>query len=119
MNIYERIWREIRSGENIDLYVTIVIAFVLVILSLFGFASSGVIASLTLAVLGLLAISNLVNRHRVEELIKQVAESAKGFFFDEFPADFKENFESAKEIWLVGVTLRGTLANYYGLIEKN
>jgi len=118
MKIFERIWRDIRSGESIDLYATIVIAFVLVILGLFGFASSGVIASLTLTVLGLLAISNLVNRHRVEELIKQVAESANSFFFDEFPADFKENFESAKEIWLVGVTLRGTLRNYYGLIER-
>ena len=118
MKIFEQLWRDVRSGESIDLYATIVIAFVLVALGLFGVASSSIIASLTLTVLGLLAISNLVNRHRVEELINQVAESAKGFFFDEFPTDFKENFESAREIWLVGVTLRGTVRNYYGLIEE-
>lgn len=118
MKILERIWRDVRSGESIDLYATIAIAFVVVILSLVSSVSSNVVSSLTLTVLGLLAISNLVNRHRVEELIKQIAESAQSFFLDEFPADFKENFESAKEIWLVGVTLRGTIRDYYGLIER-
>jgi hypothetical protein len=73
---------------------------------------------LILTVLGLLAISNLVNRHRIENLIDRVSESAKGFFQDEYPPDFKNNFQSAKEIWLVGVSLRGTMKDYYGIMEE-
>jgi hypothetical protein len=35
MQLLEKIWRDIRTGESIDLYATIIIAFALVVLSLF------------------------------------------------------------------------------------
>lgn len=118
MRFHGKIWEDIRHGENIDQYATILFAFGLGILGLLGITPSGLIASLTLAILGLLAVSNLVNRYRVEELSQKLSQTSKGFFLEEFPADFKDNFQSAKEIWLIGVTLSRLLKNNYGRIEE-
>ena len=49
-----KIWSDIRKGQNIDLLLTVALSFVLVALNLFGIASSSLVASLTLAVLGLI-----------------------------------------------------------------
>jgi hypothetical protein len=40
------------------------------------------------------------------------------FFLEEFPSDFKENFEPAKEVWLIGVTLRRILKTEYAKLEE-
>lgn len=118
MRLLEKIWEDIRHGENIDQYATIVFAFALGILGLLGITTSESIASLTLAVLGLLAVSNLVNRHRVEELSQKLSQSSKGFFLEEFPPEFKRDFQSAKEVLLIGVTLSRLIKTNYGIIEE-
>lgn len=117
MGVMRQIWSDIRHGESIDLYATIVIAFVVVVLSLFGFASPMLVQALTLTVLGLLAISNLVNRYRLEQLAERVVASTEDLFMDEFPTRFKSDFESVKEAWLIGVTLRKTITEYSTMIE--
>ena len=71
------LWDDIRKGENIDLYLTIAAAVIFVVLNLVGVASTSFLAPLTLAVLGLLAITNLGNRHRMEELLAQKALTLK------------------------------------------
>lgn len=117
MNFLEKMWEDIRHGENIDQYATILLAFTLGVLGVFGIASAELISSLTLTVLGLLAISNLVNRRQIEVLSQKVLQSAESFFSDEFSPDFKGNFETAEEIWLIGVTLSRLLKSDYGKIE--
>jgi hypothetical protein len=118
MQTLERIWADIRRGENIDLYATVCIAFGLVILALLNIAPSEWIPPLTLTVLGLLAISNLGSRHRTEELLEKFAQSSDTVFMDEFPTSIKSDFAAAKEVWLVGVSLVGTIGNAYAEIER-
>jgi hypothetical protein len=117
MRFLDKIWDDIRHGENIDQYATIIVALILVVLGLLGIAPAELIASLTLGVLGLLALSNLVNRHRLEALAEEVARSSQGFFLEDFPPDFKDDFQAATEVWLVGVTLSRFLKNNYGALE--
>lgn len=79
MKFSENFWREIKRGESIDLYATIVLAFTLVLLNAIGVhMSEGLIGSLTLTVLGLLAISALVSRHRIEQLPKKIVRNSEG-----------------------------------------
>lgn len=118
MRLIEKIWEDVRHGENIDQYATIVFAFTLGALGLLGITKPELIASLTLAVLGLLAVSNLVNRYRVEELSQKLSQSSKGFFVEEFPPEFKDDFKSAKEVLLIGVTLSRFIKTNYGVIEE-
>jgi hypothetical protein len=73
MKLLNKFWDEIKRGENIDLYLTVVASIILVILNLTGFASQSLVAPLTLAVLGLLAISNLGNRYQIQSLIEKLS----------------------------------------------
>lgn len=66
MQMLRRIWEDVRRGENIDLYLTVGVAIVLALLNVLGFAPQSLIAPVTLAVLGLLAINSLVNRRKIE-----------------------------------------------------
>jgi hypothetical protein len=118
MRTLNRIWNDISHFENIDLYITVVVAVGLAILNLLGVAPSTYIAPLTLAVLGLLGFTSLINRHRIEELQETLTHSTGEFFMDEFPAEWKNNFDTANEIWLMGVSLHRTVNFNYEKIER-
>jgi len=118
MNFLNHIWKDIGRGENIDLYVTVLIALVLVILNIIGFAPSNWMAPLTLAVLGLLAISNLGSRYKLEQFINNFNRSAESFFQDEYPSNILDLIKSSSEIWFIGVTLNRTIKNYFHILEQ-
>lgn len=118
MQMLEKIWADIRKGENIDLYLTVVVSLGVAALSLVGANVTPFIAPLTLAVLGLLAISSLVNRQRLEALTQRQLQSIGSFFANEYPADFKAQLASGKHVWLVGVTLSRTIKNNYIDLEE-
>jgi hypothetical protein len=113
-----RIWDDIRSGENIDLYITVIVAIGLAILNVIGVAPQTYLAPITLAVLGLLAITSLGNRYRIEELLQKQVQSTDTFYVEEYPSSYKNDFETAEELWLIGVSLRRTFQANYPKIEQ-
>lgn len=113
-----RVWDDIRRGENIDLYLTIGAAIGFVALNLAGVASTAMLAPLTLAVLGLLAITHLSNRRRMDELLNRQAQTLDDFFRDDFPTSYLEDLEKATELWLVGVSRTGTIKSHYERLER-
>jgi len=118
MQILERIWDDFRSGENIDLYVTVIVAIGLAILNVVGIAPQTHLAPITLAVLGLLAITSLGNRYRIERLLQGQSWSIDDFYMKEYPSSYKEDFETAQELWLIGISLRRTIQANYPMIEQ-
>ena len=111
------IWDDIKQGENIDLYLTVFVSITLALLNIFGLAHNDWIPSITLAVLGLLAVSSLVNRKKIEDALKD-AKERDGNFLDCFPADWQERMENADELWVVGVNLSRTVVSYFSLFEQ-
>lgn len=118
MQTLSRFWNDIRNFENLDLYLTVVVAVGLSLLNLLGTASDEFIQPLTLAVLGLLALTSLVNRHRIDDLHQALTGSPTDLFLEEFPEDLKSNLESASELWLVGVSLHRTINFNYAILER-
>ncbi len=118
MSSLRRIWNDLRQGENIDLYLTIAAAVAFVALNLAGIASTALLAPLTLAVLALLAITSLGNRHRMDELLAQRERTLDDFFLEQFPPSYKADLEAAEEVWLVGVSLHRTVTENYPLFER-
>jgi hypothetical protein len=118
MRTLGRIWNDISHFENIDLYITVIVAVGLAIFNLLGIAPSSYIAPLTLAVLGLLGFTSLINRHRIDEIHEALSHSPSEFFMEEFPSDWKNNFDTANEVWLIGVSLHRTVNFNYEKIEK-
>ncbi len=120
MKNIRRIWNEIRRGENIDVYLTIVFAAILSITTLTGIYTPNIatLASILLGLLALFAISNLRNLHATEQLSEQLSNSAKPAFLKEFPLSLQDDFASATELWLVGVSLSRTTRQNYSEIER-
>lgn len=118
MKLLQRIWNDIRSGENIDQYLTIATAITLTILNLAGVSLQAQLAPFTLAVLTLLAINGLGNRFKIEELLKKKTESLDTFFADDFPQSYKADFENSDVMWLIGVSLHRTIKTNYKTLER-
>jgi len=57
MKILNRVWKDISQGENIDLYVTVVIASAFTVLDIFGVASQSLTVPLTLGLMALISVS--------------------------------------------------------------
>ncbi len=106
MKILKQIWVDIRQGENIDVYLTIVGAIVLSALSLFGVSLGEKIAGVTLAVLALLAVNTLINRQKLDGLSE--LQTTIKWFQEEYPGTVNDDIESAQELWLVGYHLETT-----------
>lgn len=118
MKLLHRIWDDVRKGENIDQYLTIVAALVLTILNLLGLPIQAYLAPFTLAVLALLAINGLGNRYKIDEILKKKTESIDNFFVENFPATYESDFENSNVMWLFGVSLRRTIQGKYEILEK-
>jgi hypothetical protein len=69
MNILRGIWRDIKKGENIDLYITVLIAFAMGIVSLLDYADPKLTTAIILAALGILTASALRDKHAHEKAI--------------------------------------------------
>lgn len=116
MIFMKTVWNDLRQGENIDLYVTIIAALGISILNLTGLASEKWIPTITLAVLALLAFTNLVNRHKLDQVILQ--QQSTEYFLEKYPAGVSNDIKSAKELWLAGYVLGRTLMDNLGIIEE-
>jgi hypothetical protein len=116
MKLLRTILNDLRHGENIDLYLTIVAALGISLLSLINFAYADWIPSLTLAVLALLAVTNLVNRHKLDAAL--LSQHSVDKFMEEYPAGVKNDIKTSKELWLAGYVLGRTLIDNLGVIKE-
>lgn len=77
MNGLRRIFSDIKQGDNIDLYVTVLIALVVAVLNLLGIAPPSLVQTLSLSVLALLVSSILGLRHRIENATEKISQVQK------------------------------------------
>ena len=100
---FELVWKDIKSGENIDIYSTILICLALGIAGIFGVVNFAILASGILATLALLAVGSLNFRHTSDE-IKDLLKSAKSGLKIEKNSTInvnRERLENAKSLdWM-------------------
>ncbi len=119
MKVLKIIWDDIQRGENIDLYITVIVAIGLAIANVLNFASEELIAPITLAVLGLLAISNLINRHHFGIQLNELKGISTPLLKNrsELPSLY-DCGQSASEIVIIGMTLIGVINPYLDFFEQ-
>lgn len=119
MHTLRRVWKDIRAGENIDIYVTVIVAIALVVLNLLGIDVSPWMASITLAVLGLLAIALLGTRHHLDEQLERLATiSSTGLRGRSALPPFRENGRTASEIFVGGTSLISAIIPHLEFFEQ-
>lgn len=116
-----RAWKEIVQGENLDVYVLIVLAIGLGIINLLGVIPiqwmNTWVVSIILTVLGLLAVVNLGNRHRIEGLSAKLSKDITDVFVSKWDSNGENEMIAASEIWFIGVSLSGPISDNYALLE--
>lgn len=118
MSFLNRIWRDVKHGENIDLYLTIIIAIIVTVLNILGITPPSTVATITLAVLSLLAISSLGNRYRLERILEEGYQSLDSILLKKFPATLESDIEASKSLWIVGSNLGSTIPTLYSVLEN-
>jgi len=118
MRSLHRVFEELKRGENIDLYVTVVVALIVAILNLFGIAPQNWLSSLNLAVLALLASAILGNRQRLEDIQENLTQTAESDISLDFPSELDSDLDRASEVWLMGVHVSSTLGHKYAVLES-
>ena len=73
MKILRKIWDDIRTGQNLDIYVTVILSVVIAIFGVTGKATQEIIFSAILATLALISSGLLVSRHQNEETHKLIS----------------------------------------------
>jgi len=114
----EKIWNQIRRGENIELYLLVTLTIVLIALDLTGFSKPEWLFSFTLAALALFAISLLGLRGQVERLREKLEVSTDDVFMMDYPEYMKKHIFSGKQILIIGIFLTTTMNEYQKQFEK-
>lgn len=121
------ILRELKRGENLDLYLIILLAIVVGILGLAGIVRFEIISAAILATLGLLASSLLANRRSTDRLTDRVTTldtkmsqrhpSLDDLFITrgKLPT-FQQQLEDAQSIDICGMSLLAVAATYRGYL---
>ena len=60
MRFLRRVWNDIRSGQNLDIYITASLSLIIAVFGVLGIANQSIISAAVLAVLALLLSSLLV-----------------------------------------------------------
>jgi hypothetical protein len=121
--------RQLGSGKDLDLYVTVVIAVVVGVLGALDVVGVGVVISATLATLALVAAGSLGSRRQVTRLIasvdelstllrqREVAPSADAFL-TQSTSGLDIDLHGSSDIRMVGVTLSRTVRNHVVELEQ-
>jgi hypothetical protein len=112
--LWQRLIDVLRTGENLDLYATVVAAVIVMVWNLFGVPDPGLVSSITLAVLGLLAVGLLANRSRLERLLRLQSRQANEVLLTDFP-NMTTELERSSDIWISGQNLRRTAISFCAL----
>lgn len=111
MNYLRLIWQDITNGQNLDIYVTVIISVVIAILGVIGIVNDAVIFSAVLATLALLSTSLLVTRRDNDEIrnilanIKPSRSVADEFFSLEYELDeLIQHIRNSRRIYIWGTT---------------
>ena len=118
MKIIRRFLSDIRRGENLDLYFFVVAALALAILNGLGLASTTLVESVTLSLLGLLAAYSLAIRERLADIQTKFT-GANTTLCDGISLDIKEALiADARELLVIGSSLNRFTNTYYSQLEE-
>ncbi len=130
LNFFKRIYQDVLEGQNLEVYLTLLVALASLILDVFGLVSPNIVAAGTLATLALLAYSTLNNRQQMHQMTEistttqaMVGMAVKGeqkadeFFWKE-KRFLSQDLARAKFIGLAGITLSRTVREYQDVFEN-
>src|SRR6185437_531026 len=103
--VLKRVAADLRAGENLDAYVTIVVAVTLAVLNLLGVVPTSKLSGVLLAVLALIATWTLTTRARLDALARSSSSPNSPPLLQRFPDSYQEDLAAGGDLYLGGVSL--------------
>lgn len=105
----KRVANRIVTDEHLDLYILAAAAIVVAALGVLGIADVKTLASVTLALLAVLAYSQIRSRRHVAEIAKAQRSDPLSIFRATFPEDLISRRAAASSSLLIGLTMTRTV----------
>lgn len=103
-------WADVRSGENLDLWLLFIAALLFTMLGAVGLSSTQVLSSVVLGLLALLAVSQIRSREAAHRILNVCNGRRTELFHSEFPDVYYEARKSATHSYsFAGLTMKRTL----------
>jgi hypothetical protein len=113
------IWRDIRSGENTDLWILVIVSVIFTVLGATGVATAQVLSSIVLSLLALLAVSQIRSRQQIDSLRASSQASRTAILLQEFPADYYlARARATHSYFFAGSTMQRTLPTIRPDLER-
>jgi hypothetical protein len=117
MSAFDKLLADLRKGENIDLYVSVVAGFVLAVLNLFGLAATW-LSSIILAILAILAASTVRTRHNQDTVLDKLSQTSDKVMLQSDPPELIHSLETASDIFLIGAHLSDYIQRNYSVFNE-
>jgi hypothetical protein len=125
MRVFQTVWHDVRTGNNLDVYITFVLAVLVAVLGIFGVADSTVVSSAVLATLALLSVNILASRWTDRELenaisnLKRSTDSVSDMFETEYDRyELRHLVRSAKQVFFWGFSFTTTIPTLNEYIQE-
>jgi Domain of unknown function (DUF5919) len=99
------------SDEYLDLYILCLVALVFTVLGFVDVVRSAALAAITLALLALLAFSQIRSRRHIADIARAQHSDPLSIFRTEFPDDVDSRRGSASNLLLIGTTMSWAVRN--------
>jgi hypothetical protein len=106
------------ADENLDLWLLAAAAAVFTVLGIVGVADQTLLASVILALLAVLALSQIRLRRHIAEIAEAGRVRATAVLQEEFPPDLAKRREQARDVLLIGIALSRTVQSYREPLRK-
>ena len=126
MKYLTAIWQDIRTGQNLDIYVTITLSIVVGILGVFGIVNQTIISGAVLATLALVSAIMLQNRRENDSLqnailqIRNTSELSEPFLQHEFFSYSVQNqlLSTTHKVFFWGFTFERMIPHVRNTLER-
>lgn len=121
------IWQDIRTGQNLDIYITITLSIVVGILGVFGIVNQTIISGAVLATLALVSAIMLQNRRENDSLqnailqIRNASELSEPFLQHELLSSYSvqnQLLSTARKVFFWGLTFERMTPHVRDTLER-
>lgn len=110
--------RDIKSGDNTDLWILVAVSLTCSTVAAFGVIGIDQLGAAVLAVLAVMALSQVRTRHGVQAAVNHARQSLLGVLHDDFPDEYyRQRSQLRKSYFFAGRTMSRTLTTSRSSLE--
>ncbi|MEM2615044.1 MAG: hypothetical protein QXO15_12605 [Nitrososphaerota archaeon] len=118
LNMFSKVIKDIKSGQNLGLYFTIIISFSVFVVSVFNIIDQYIINSFILAVLSLMTLHFLQERWQRQELMNFIIKLSSQATWYGLKGEMEDRLRNAKVVKFMAISPVRVLREYNEMLQN-